>query len=144
MSTEGGYDDNGDANAIIPATPAPTTLFSADNGDASVAALADDLEYTLTVGQAIERIAESGRKAPSGRSIQRYCIEGRLAAQKIRTIFGSEWLINESSLLRLIEAEPIVIGDVGDAISTDVATSATPIAPPYTLRHPDTSANGDA
>jgi hypothetical protein len=81
---------------------APDTIDTIDNGDAAVTALVDNLEYTLTVGQALERFSAANRKTPSQRTIQRYCIEGRLAAQKIRTVFGSEWLINEISLARLI------------------------------------------
>jgi len=100
---------------ILEDSTVPDTVVS---GDASVAALAAELEYTLTVGQAVEHFAAARRKPPSGRSIQRYCIEGRLAAQKIRTVYGSEWLINESSLMRLIEGEPIVFGVAGDAKAT--------------------------
>ncbi|MFX5789485.1 hypothetical protein ABTE25_20540, partial [Acinetobacter baumannii] len=55
-----------------------------------------------------------------------YCIEGRVAAQKIRTTYGSEWLINEASLATLIEAEPIVAAVASVA---DVHTSATTATP---------------
>jgi hypothetical protein len=131
--------DAGDANAFE-APPAATPTSPLDNAheaatndsdDASVAtiaALADDLKYTLTVGQAVERIIASRRQAPSARSMQRYCIEGRLAAQKIRTIFGSEWLINETSLARFIENEPVVTVDAGVANISDMTTPASPIA----------------
>jgi hypothetical protein len=86
----------------------------------------------------------AGRKAPSERSLQRYCIEGRLAAKKIRTVFGQEWLINETSLAQLIEMEPIVAGDAGDANSSDVATLATPTPTIVNPHQPDTSNSGDA
>jgi hypothetical protein len=107
-------------------------------------ALADELEYTLTVGQALEHIAAAGRTAPSGRSMQRYCTEGRLAAKKIRTIFGSEWLINETSLAQFIASEPIVTSDASVATNTDVAATATPSVPPSISHAPVTSDNGDA
>jgi hypothetical protein len=131
------------------ATPPLSTAFvpTADNGvasDAAVTALADDLEYTLTVGQALERIAAARRKTPSGRSIQRYCDEGHLAAKKIRTIFGSEWLINETSLAKFIEAEPIVTGDASDATGSDMTTSASPTPQPLRIQEPDTIDNGVA
>jgi len=146
------HGDAGDATVASEASPTTTepsaaTSDTADNGVASVAeltALADNLKYTLTVGQALEHIAAARRKAPSGRSIQRYCIEGRLAAQKIRTIFGSEWLINETSLAQFIAAEPIVTGDAGDATSADSAATATPTMPPPMSRQPATADNGDA
>lgn len=94
--------------------------------DATITAIADDLKYTLTVGQVLERFAAARRKPPSQRSIQRYCIEGRLAAQKIRTTYGAEWLINEESLARLIEAEPVVSGVASDANVQVLAKTATP------------------
>ena len=131
------------------ATPPVSTAFvpTADNGiasNAAITALADDLEYTLTVGQALERIAAARRKTPSGRSIQRYCDEGHLAAKKIRTIFGSEWLINEMSLAKFIEAEPIVTGDASDATGSDMMTSSSPTPQPLRIQEPDTIDNGVA
>jgi hypothetical protein len=150
--------DAGDAvtpDMAASATPTPSSSPShqpdtSDAGVASVAsvaaltALADNLEYTLTVGQVLERIAAAHRKTPSGRSVQRYCIEGRLAAKKIRTVYGSEWLINEISLARLIEAEPIITGDAGDAVTPDMAASATPTPSSSPSHQPDTSDAGDA
>ena len=147
--------DAGDATTLTPpssAAPLPATqqIVGADTpviavaGDAMLTALADDLEYTLTVGQALERMIASGRNAPSPRSIQRYCIEGRLAAQKIRTTFGSEWLINESSLAHLIETEPVVIGTAGDARTTNVAAPASPTHTEPRSLAPDTNANSVA
>jgi hypothetical protein len=127
----------GDANGSDMATQAtpelsapnsvmPDSAATGDASDATITALANDLSYTLTVGQALEHFAVARRKPPSQRSIQRYCIEGRLAAQKIRTSYGAEWLINEESLAQLIEAEPVVSGVAGDANAPDLATTATP------------------
>jgi len=45
---------------------------------------------------------------PAERTLQNYCIEGTIAAQKIRTTYGAEWLINETSLRAHIERQPIV------------------------------------
>ena len=98
----------------------------------------------LTVGQALERFSAAGRKAPSGRTIQRYCDERRLEAKKIRTVFGSEWLINETSLARLIESEPIISGDAGVANSSDVPPSATPTPPNVYISKSDTDDIGVA
>ncbi len=152
------FEQHDDASVAIssdtpsPATPIPPTFAchqpdtsdGGDAGDATRTALADDLEYTLTVVQALERFVRAGRKPPSGRSIQRYCDERQLASKKIRTNFGSEWLINESSLVRLIEAEPIVTGDASVAISSDTPSPATPIPPTFASHQPDTSDGGDA
>jgi hypothetical protein len=70
--------------------------------------LANDLAYTLTVGQARELFAQQGRKVPAERTLQNYCIEGTIAAQKIRTTYGAEWLINEMSLQSHIARQPVV------------------------------------
>ncbi len=147
--------DAGDAvspDTPPPATPRPEsfpfqatdTADNSDAGDATLTALADDLEYTLTVGQALERFLAASRKAPSERTIQRYCIEDRLAAKKIRTVFGSEWLINETSLARLIESEPIVSGDANVANRSDTATPASPTPPKRTYSEADTDVIGVA
>lgn len=96
----------------------PDTTASSAAGDADaaqaphVAALANDLTYTLTVGQARELFAAHSRKVPAERTIQTYCGDGILAAQKIRTSFGAEWLINEESLLEFIAQQPIVTAAV--------------------------------
>ncbi len=114
-----------------PAAPlngAPDTSVSGGAGGA-MTALADDLDYTLTVGQALQQIAAAGRKVPSARTIQRYCTEGKLAGKKIRTTFGQEYLINEKSLLQLIEQEAIVTSDTGTASvakNPDTELLATP------------------
>jgi hypothetical protein len=91
-----------------PLNDAPATSASSDAGAAPIAALANDLQYTLTVGQARELFAIHGRKIPAERTLQNYCDEQSIAAQKISTTYGKEWLINESSLLAYIESEPIV------------------------------------
>ena len=96
-------------DAEVPSDATTANSDASDALDTSVAALANDLQYTFTVGQARELFAEHGRKVPAERTLQNYCIEGSLAAQKIRTTYGSEWLINEASLLALIESQPIVV-----------------------------------
>ena len=93
----------------------PDTTAIGDASVATITALADDLQYTLTVGQVLERFVAARRKVPSERSVQRYCIDGQLAAQKIRTTYGSEWLINETSLEKLIEAQPEIAAVASDA-----------------------------
>jgi len=123
---------------------APDTIDIGDASDAALTALADNLEYTLTVGQALERFSATGRKVPSERTIQRYCIERRLASKKIRTVFGSEWLINEASLVRLIHSEPVVASDAGVANRPDTPPSASPSAENSTFQKADTIDNGDA
>ena len=120
------------------------TSASSDAGDATMTAIADDLQYTLTVGQALERFAAARRKVPSERSVQRYCIDGQLAAQKIRTTYGSEWLINQASLEKLIAAQPEISAVASDATSPDMAPPATPLVQKPQIIAPDTSAIGGA
>lgn len=113
--------------AILPFNATDDTAAIGDAGGATVTALADDLNYTLTVAQALEAFAIARRKVPSPRSMQRYCIDGRIAAQKIRTTYGSEWLINSDSIHRLIDSEPVITVVASDANSPDMATPASPI-----------------
>jgi len=97
-----------------PLNVAPATSALSDAGDASdappaiLAALADDLTYTVTVGQARELFARRERKVPAERTLQNYCVERQIASKKIRTSYGAEWLINEASLLGFIEQQPII------------------------------------
>ena len=101
----------------IQSAPSELVPASADSTEETVPAVAsiasaetvtqNNVECTLTLEQAFERIVAAGRAAPSERSLQRYCLEGRLVAQKARTTLGSEWLINAASLVRFIELEPL-------------------------------------
>lgn len=148
-SSAGDAIDMEPASALTSDSPAATInphsgAAASDAGTATVAALADDLEYTLTAGQALERFAAARRKVPSLRTMQRYCIEGRVSAQKIRTTYGAEWLINEASLTALIEAEPVIAAVAGDAAAAISATAATPVAQSSLFVAPDTAANGGA
>ena len=134
------------ATSSTPHTP-PTDPHSAgasDDGDANVTAIADHVRYTLTVGQALDRFTAARRRLPSERSIQRYCIETRIAAHKIRTTYGSEWLINERSLDAFIHQQPVVIGDDGGAKQP---TTATPLpataSPPLSRPASDGTASDD-
>jgi hypothetical protein len=117
-----GIDENLDASRAplashddaAPLNDAVETAADSGAGDASVAspapvaALANDLTYTMTVGQARELFAHRGRKVPAERTLQNYCVERQIASEKIRTSYGSEWLINEASLLAFIERQPII------------------------------------
>ena len=133
-------------STVIPAIQ-PTAADTTGSGDASavnVTALADDLEYTLTVGQALEWFAKARRKVPSERSVQRYCIDGQLAAQKIRTTYGSEWLINETSLSKIIDAQPEISSAASVATSAYMAAPASPSINISQAIAPDTTAIGGA
>jgi hypothetical protein len=99
--------------------------------------IGDSLTYTLTVEQARERILSERRRVPSSRTMQRFCIEGRLKARKIKTSFGSEWLINEQSLSALIDREPVeLVASATNVVTTPA--SATPVAAPAFAPQPQT------
>jgi len=129
---------------LLAIAPPNDTTDKGVASDAEFTTLANNLEYTLTVGQALERFVAAKRKPPSPRSIQRYCVEGQLAAQKIRTIFGAEWLINERALAQLIASEPIVSGDAGVANNSETATTATLTAQTTIIAPNDTTDKGVA
>ena len=106
-----------------PQNDATATTATSDASGASVtvvAAVDDALEYSLTVGQAAELFASMSRKVPAPRTIQNYCDQGLVAAKKITTSYGSEWLINDKSLLAFITDKP--------ELST-IASAPPPAAP---------------
>jgi hypothetical protein len=80
------------------------------------------LDYTLTVGEARQRFAGHRRHVPADRTVQNYCVQGDIAAQKIRTTLGAEWIINAASLEAFILAQPEMPSDASDA----AAAQATP------------------
>lgn len=104
------------------ATAATTASDAGDAMAAPIAALANELAFTLTVGQARALFTDHGRKVPAERTLQHYCIEGTIAAQKIPTTYGAEWLINEASLLAHIDRQPIITAAIpASPTSHDVA-----------------------
>jgi hypothetical protein len=90
------------------------------------------LDYTLTIGQAQQRFAELKRHVPKDRTIQNYCQQGDIAAQKIRTTFGSEWIINAQSLETFILLEPEMPSGASDAGVAEPPTHA-PLASEATM-----------
>lgn len=127
--------------ALLAPSATPPQESDAGAADATiappVAALVDHLAYTLTVGQARDQFAVRNRKVPAERTLQNYCIEGLVAAQKIRTTYGSEWLINEQSLSDWIERQPIV------TVATPAAPATHDVATPHNSA-PATAAISDA
>lgn len=95
-------------DTIVAVAPGVATGDRDDAEASAQHALAHDLKFTLTIGEAQALYRNLGRRPPSERSLQRYCAEGRIAGQKITTSFGSEWLVNEESLVRHIETQPII------------------------------------
>ena len=100
-----------DATELNHATATTAVSVASDASDApppAISALANSLEYTLTVGQARALFEQHNRKVPAERTLQNYCGEGTIAAQKIRTTYGSEWLVNDESLLKFIRTQPVL------------------------------------
>ena len=81
--------------------------------------------------------------------MQDYCLQSKITAKKISTSYGSEWLINENSLLNYIESQPIVTtaplaplaphepaapNNIAPATAASSDASAAPISPtPITI-----------
>ncbi len=86
------------------------------------------LDFTLTVGQAQKRFAELRRHVPKDRTVQNYCLQGDIAAQKIRTTFGMEWIINTSSLDTFILSEPELPSGASGADNASTAAQATHVS----------------
>ena len=142
-----------DANTTVDLPQATQTPETSHNDDAAKAAQATHeplraaFEYTLTVGQAQQRFADHKRHVPKDRTIQNYCQQGDIAAQKIRTTFGSEWIINAQSLEAFILREPEMPSAASDARGADTpphATLAAEATIPITPANPSQSAASDA
>ena len=94
--------------------------------------------YSLTIGQALDLFAHERRLAPSERTMQDYCKDGKIDCYKLQTTRDgrpiTEWLINEHSLRAFIEKRPTV----GDASShnRDATVSTAPQEKP--LAQPET------
>ena len=86
---------------------------TADASRASpVTALADALEFNLTVPQARQLFEQHSRNVPAQRTMQNWCDLGKIAAKRItHTDRGrpvTEWLINDKSLLDFIRRQPVI------------------------------------
>jgi hypothetical protein len=142
-----------DANTTVDLPQAPQELQTAHDLSAAEPTLAPHeplaaaLDYTLTVGQAQQRFADLKRHVPKDRTIQNYCQHGDIAAQKIRTTFGSEWIINAQSLEAFILREPEMPSAASDARAADTpphATLGSEATIPVTPANPPQSAASDA
>jgi hypothetical protein len=102
------------------------------------------LDYTLTVGQAQQLFSELRRHVRKDRTIQNYCHQGNIAAQKIRTTFGSEWIINAQSLEAFIMREPEMPSDASDARSAERTAYAAHALDQNIIVAPASSPQGDA
>jgi len=105
--------------------PQPQISEPHDAAQAAPKRLLAALDFTLTVGQAQKRFAELRRHIPKDRTVQNYCLKGDIVAQKIRTTFGMEWIINAASLDAFILSEPELPSGASDASSTNSAAQAT-------------------
>ena len=94
-------------------------------------------KYSLTIGQALDLFAQERRLAPSERTMQDYCKDGKVDSYKLQTTRDgrpiTEWLINEGSLRAFIEQRPTV----GDASSHDRGATVSSPAPEEPLTRPD-------
>lgn len=92
-------------------------------------AVASDLsKYSLTIGEASSLMVEQRCKFASNRKVQRMCRDGVIDCFKLSTTRGgqpvSEWLVNESSLLRHVEENEIK-WDAGVPVSPAASGNAS-------------------
>ena len=137
------HSDASGAETIQPATQAAPIEDSPNLlATASVASDADPLakalDYTLTVGQARQRFLDLKRRAPAERTMQNYCVQGQIAAQKIRTKYGAEWIINATSLETFIFRQPEFVSVASDARATETPTHASQAVESITVDAPAT------
>jgi hypothetical protein len=133
------------SDTVVAVAPTVVTgVMSEARHDATIA-LAHDLKFTLTIGQAQDMFRSLRRRPPSERSIQRYCNDKLIMGQLIHTSFGREWLLNEHSLIRYIETLPLT-NIVSDTVATQVPPppQASPTVPFVAQPARDTVASGDA
>ena len=132
------------SDTVVAVAPVAASNDMAEARHDAIHALAHDLKFSLTIAEAQSLFKTLRRRVPSERSIQRYCNDGLIAGQLIRTTYGREWLLNESSLVRYIEKLPLV-GSV-DNVANQVpsATPPSPIHPQSQQNPPDSPVTGDA
>ena len=96
--------DPADVNEMAAARTAASDASAADAEAVAepVIAVADGLDYKVTVEDARKLFSDHNRKVPAARSIQQYCADNRIAAKKLKTSYGAEWVINEVSLMTFI------------------------------------------
>jgi hypothetical protein len=115
---------SGDASVAISSTGVANEQMASPNGGTGqdvTAAIADTITHSLTIEDAQQRFARARRKVPSGRTIERYCADGKIRGIRQSVTYangshGKPWFLNEESLDAYIKQQPIVVlGDDGDA-----------------------------
>ena len=77
-------------------------LNATGHGTPRPVATGGDLDFTLSIEEVSERYAKAGH-ARTIRTLQRYCVNGHLDAQKVATTLGDKYLVTPQSVARHIE-----------------------------------------
>jgi len=100
-----------------------------------------DTDYTLSLEEVSDRYAMAGHPRTL-RSLQRYCVNGHLDAQKIATATGDKFLVTPSSVARHIaqidELATLEFAATGRDMSRPVATPTTAQVNPQEQESPTT------
>lgn len=90
--------------------------------------VATDADYTLSLDEVAQRYTEAGHSRTL-RSLQRYCANGHLEAQKIATALGDKYLVTPQSVARHIaQIQELVALDTVVAGRDLPRPDATPVA----------------
>src|SRR5262245_62063013 len=94
----------------------PNDLAATGHDAPRPAATSGDNDFTLAIEEVAERYAKAGHPRTI-RTLQRYCVNGHLDAQKIATTLGDKYLVTPQSVARHIaqieELRPL------DTVATD-------------------------
>src|SRR5215510_9132193 len=110
-----------------------------------LAATGGDNDFTLTIEEVSERYAKAGHPRTI-RTLQRYCANGHLDAQKIATTLGDKYLITPQSVARHIaQIEELRALDTVATDRDQPRRAATPVARevPAPNSEPGTATLGD-
>lgn len=95
-------------DTVVTLAPPPSVSIPPEPQHSSL--LPDLSAYDLTVGEALDVFSLEHRKRPSGRTMQRYCQDGRFDCYKLKTTRNgnpvAEWIINSSSLRNFVSTKP--------------------------------------
>ena len=141
-----------DASVAHDSEPAPQVAPPVDAAivptPASVASTAESLatalDFSMTVGQARQRFVALRRHVPAERTMQNYCVQGDIAARKIRTTYGAEWIINQASLDAFVLRLPELPSAASDAELTPQASHAAEPSSDIAAAHSRTGDASDA
>lgn len=109
--------------SVVAIPPAEDTSIAGSASDQVKDAMAHNRECKLTIGEAQDTFRRLLRQPLSRRSLQRYCQSGVIYSVMMSHSQGSEWMVNETSLINFIEKRPITLTQQSTPVAPITATS---------------------